>query len=79
MVGMIIMTIINRLIMTWLYLKRGNSLWLVIVYHAMINTTFTVVYSNSLYAHPFIYGLILVALITTALTAHKIISSRPLS
>lgn len=79
MVGMIIMTIINRLIMTWLYLKRENSLWLVIVYHAMINTTFTVFYSNSLYASPFIYAAILVALIATALTAKKIVSSRPVS
>ena len=77
MVGMIIMTIVSRIIMTWLYLKRGNSLWLVIVYHAMINTTFTVFYSNSPYASPFIYAAILLALIATALTAQKIISSRP--
>ncbi len=77
MVGMIIITIINRLIMTWLYLKRGKSLMLVIVYHAMINTTFTVFYANSPYANPFVYALMLVALIAIALTTHKIIKPRP--
>ncbi len=63
MVGMGILSIQNRIIMTWMYSKSAAKLWPVIVYHAMINMTFTVFHFSSPFANPFLYSgvLILVA------------------
>ncbi len=55
MFGMIMLSILCRIIMTWLYLKNGRQLWLNITFHAMINTTFTFFYHGSPYANPLAY------------------------
>lgn len=63
MAGMIVFSILSRIIMTWLYLNNGRFLWLNIVYHAMINTTFTIFHPDSSYANPFFYAIALTPLV----------------
>jgi uncharacterized protein len=75
MVGMIVFSVFSRIIMTWLYLKNGELLWLNIMYHAMINTTFTMFYSGSPYANPIIYAVILAPFVIIQVRKYGIRSS----
>jgi membrane protease YdiL (CAAX protease family) len=63
MTGMIIFSVLSRIIMTWVYLGNGRLLWLSIAYHAMINTTFTLFHPGSPYANPFLYAIALTPLV----------------
>lgn len=59
MIGMIVLTIINRIVMTMLYVYSYGQTWLIICYHAMINTVFTVLPIASPYANPLLFAVIL--------------------
>jgi membrane protease YdiL (CAAX protease family) len=75
-IGMIVLSILNRVIMTWLYLKKGRILWLNIAFHAMINVSFTIFHHGSPYANPLIYASVLFIIIILVTKLNSQISSR---
>lgn len=76
-VGMMTVSVASRIIMTWLFISNGQLLWLNIVYHAMINTVFTLFHSGSPYADPILYGLVLMAVATILIVGSRQIASTP--
>lgn len=73
-IGMALLSIINRVIMTWLFLWAGRNLWLNLVYHAMINTTLTLFQPGTPAANPLAYCVVILVLVGGAFVVRNMLA-----
>ena len=75
-IGESIATILMRVIMGWIYAKGGKSLFLAIVFHAMINTSFSLFPNGGSHYNPLVSATVL-AIVTGVLNGSLSRQSTP--
>jgi membrane protease YdiL (CAAX protease family) len=61
--GEVALTLVLRVIMGWIYAKGGKSLFLAIVFHSMINTTFSLFPNGGTHYDPAVMAVVMAVLV----------------
>ena len=65
--GQVLLTIVMRIMMGWIYSSGGRSLFLALVFHAMINTSFSLFPNNGSHYNPWVLAAVVSVILMLAM------------